>query len=168
MVQYVGMPQYQKILRLTKFVGCRAKIRQTTRHFYHLWPFLGCYSYHTEIVKILRLLCMMNKYVGMHQFQKILRWTQCVGCRAKTRKQQEKRHFGHLWQFWGYWSYHTLIVKISRLLCMMHQYVGILQYQKILRQTQFVGRITKYRQKTRKKVILVIYGHFGSVVATIW
>ena len=109
-------------------------------HFGHLWLFWGCCSYHTVIVRIPMLLCMMNQYVGMLQYQKILRRTQFVGCRAKNRHTTRKtRHFGHLWPIWGCCSYHTVIVRIPRLLCMMNQYVGILQYQNILKRTHVVG-----------------------------
>jgi hypothetical protein len=66
------------------------------RHFGHLCPIWGCFSYHTVIVRIPRLLCMINQYVGILQYQKILKQTQFVGCRAKTGIQQEKKAF---WSF---------------------------------------------------------------------
>ena len=92
-------------------------------------------------------------------------------CMMQSKKQaynKKKRHFGHLWLFWGCCSYPAVLVRIPRLLCMMNQYVGMIQFQKILRPTQFVGCRAKNRHTTRKKGILVIYGYFGVVVATIW
>ena len=127
--------------------------------------FRGVYSYYTVIDRIPRLLCMMVQYAGMPQYQKILRLTQFVGCKAKNR--QTSRHFDNLWPFLGCYSYHTVIVKLPRLLCMMNQYVGMHQFQKILRWTEFVRCRAKNRQTTRKKGIWVIYGHFGGVEATI-
>ena len=130
----------------------KTRKQQEKRHFSHLWPLLGCCSYHTLIVRIPRLLCMMNQCVGMLQYQMILRRTQSVGCRAKNRQTaRKKRHFGNLLPFWECCIYHTVIVRTPRLLSMMVQYVGMLQYQNIFRQTQFVGCRAKNRQPRRKK-----------------
>ena len=87
---------------------------------------------------------VMNQYVGMLRYQKILRRTQFV-----------------VWPFWGCCIYLTVIVRTPRLLCMMVQYVGMLQYQNIFRQTQFVGCRAKNRQTRRKKAFwsfMVILG----------
>ena len=84
------------------------------------------------IAMMSRLLCMVPHYIGMLQFQKIHKQTHFVGCRAKTGQKYEKKHFGHLWPFEGCPSYLMVIAMISRFLCLVPQYIGMLQYQKIL------------------------------------
>ena len=74
----------------------QSKKQANDKAFGSFMAILGCYSYHTVIVKIPRLLCMMNQYVGMHQYQKILRWTQFVGCSAKKQANNKKKAF---WSF---------------------------------------------------------------------
>ena len=139
MHQYVGIFQYQKIHNLQDGEQNTGK-QQEKKEFWSFMAIWGCCSYHRVIIRIPRLLRMMNQYVGMLRYQKILRQTQFVGCRTKNRQKNKKiSHFGHLWPFQGCCSYHTVIVRIPRLLCMINQYVGMLQYQKILKRTHFVG-----------------------------
>ena len=173
---------------------------QKKKHLGHLWLFQGCPSYHTLIALISRLMCMVTQYVGMLHYQKILKHTQFVGYRAKNRPKTRRRKKAflsitailgvtqlpyHLWPFQGCPSYHMLIAMISRLLCMVTQYIGMVQFKKILKWTQFVGCRAENWQNTTKKgiwyqkkpkqtqfvacrakngpknCILVIYGLFG-------
>ena len=197
------------------------------KHFGHLWPFWGCCSYHAVIVKIPRLLCIMNQYVGMLQYQKILRRTQFVGCRAKNRHTTRKKAF---WSFKAILEVlqlpngNSLVTKASvcdesvcwhapvskdtktDTICMMQSrkqaynkkkelqsfmaFLGVLQlpcgnsqdtkasvYNESVcwhdpvskdTQTDTICRMKRKKQANhKKKGILVIYGHFGGVVANI-
>ena len=62
-------------------------------------------------------------------------------------------------------SYLMVIAMVLRLGFMVTQYVGMLQYQKVLKQTCFVGCASKITWKTRKNAM---FGHLLQALATIY
>ena len=102
---YVGMSQHQKVIKRTHYAGhIIKKIEEKKGAFwsYVAWRLLGAPSSHSVIAMVSRLGSMMTQYVEMLQYQKVLKWTHCIGHIIKnTFKNMKKIEFWSFMAFFG-------------------------------------------------------------------